>query len=414
MRSIVVAAALIAIAPDLSAQDTGWTIDRFDVRFDVREDRSVDVVERIDVDFGALRRHGIYRDIPVRYQRLAGSGFRAGRTTIDIDLRGVEDGRGNARQTKVERSGNNLRIRIGDPDRTVSGPQTYEIRYRIASALGFFDEHDELYWQVTGTRWPVPIGRATASVTVPAATSGAATGPWEAWCYAGWAGSTSDERCTAEYRGSGRYAYSAGRLEPGEGLTLVAMFPKGVVAPPPLSEKVSSWLLRYGPGFLPLGVIALMTLLWRRRGREPDVGSVVPVWDIPADVPPGPAGALYDQKSDMRDIVAALIDLARRGYLQIEEVPPDTVLGAVDESSFTARILKTLGISTTDWRLTRLRSDTSDLPFYDRLIIDGVFGNDTTRRMTDLHNEFYTHVTGIHEAIYDELVEPSARAELVR
>src|SRR5690606_14605042 len=127
--------------------------------------------------------------------------------------------------------GNRGRIRIGDADVLVTGKQSYVIHYRLASGLGFFEDHDELYWPVTGTEWPVPILHAVANVTLatPAAALASDTTWWSAWCYAGWAESSSNERCTARFIGSAEYHFESGRLDPGEGLTLVAAFPKGIV-----------------------------------------------------------------------------------------------------------------------------------------------------------------------------------------
>ena len=173
------------------------------------------MVERIAVDFGTLQRHGIYREIPVRYRKVIRQGLPLeGRVNVDLDLEQVTDGRGRKLQTKVDR-GDRVRIRIGDPNRTITGRQTYVIHYRLGSGLGFFEDHDELYWQVTGTEWPVPILRASAAVTLPPAEAWAMrdTGGWSAWCYAGWAESSSDQRCRATVVDAGRYRFETGRLE---------------------------------------------------------------------------------------------------------------------------------------------------------------------------------------------------------
>ena len=72
-------------------------------------------------------------------------------------------------------------IRIGDPDRTITGAHTYTIQYRLRGVLNHFKDHDELYLNVVGNGFLVPIDRATASVTAPAAITGVAcfTGPRE-------------------------------------------------------------------------------------------------------------------------------------------------------------------------------------------------------------------------------------------
>ena len=168
---------LLLVAPTLaSAQDSGWTITDFHADYIVHEDRSLGVIERIVVDFNGLERHGIYRRIPVAYKRVVSPGapIPAGRVRFSLRVRGVADGDGNPIPFEVS-GGNEKEIRIGDPDRTVTGRQVYVIDYSLSGGLGFYDGFDELYWQVTGTRWPVPIERASATVLPATSRSGQAT-----------------------------------------------------------------------------------------------------------------------------------------------------------------------------------------------------------------------------------------------
>lgn len=412
-RAVVLLIVLLLPA-SLTAQDTGWVIQSFDAQYSVNADRTIDVIEQITVDFGSLQKHGIYREIPVKYAKVlkAGVPIRAGTLKVGLDVLGVTDEQGRKLGTQVSR-GNYVRIRIGDPDVTVSGVQTYVIRYRLNRGLGFFDDHDELYWQVTGTNWPVPILKASATVALPddrasRASMASRTGGVgsSAWCYAGWAESSSNERCTAEVTGPGLYAFSAGRLDPGEGLTMVAAFPKGVIAAPTAADTLREQASFWWPLLLPLLGFIGMFSRWRAKGRDPDPGSIVPNWHPPAGVPPGAAGTLADQRADMDDIVATLLDLAVRGYIKISEVP-STLMETLGESSFAAKALRTLGLSKTDWVLTRTDKPVpGDLVAYEMAVLDGVFDDgSSTRRMSDLHNEFYTHISEIKDGMYEFLVQ---------
>ena len=391
------------------AQDTGWTIPSFSANYTVNADRSIDVTERIDVDFGPLQKHGIYRDIPVRYAKVVrpGSSIRAGTVDVALMVLDVTDGNGQKLATSITR-GRSVRIRIGDANGLVSGTQTYLIHYRLGSGLGFFADHDELYWQATGTEWPVPILAASATVRIAAARAAATsdTTGWSPWCYAGVAQSTSNERCTARYAGRGLYQFTSGRLDPGEGLTFVAAFPKGVIAPPTASEQFTAKLAIWWPLGVPVvGFLALL-LLWARHGREPDPGSIVPVWNPPKGLPAGAAGALVNQRAGMNDIVATVIDMAVRGYLTINEVAPDGILGSLDEKSFAAKALRSLGVGMTDWNLIRTAKPPGDLVPYEQSVMDGVFEDGVSaRRMSDLHNEFYKHLPTIKKGIYTLLIQ---------
>ena len=391
------------------AQDTGWTIPSFSANYTVNADRSIDVTERIDVNFGPLQKHGIYRDIPVRYAKVVrpGSSIRAGTVDVALTVLDVTDGNGQKLATSITR-GRSVRIRIGDANGLVSGTQTYLIHYRLGSGLGFFADHDELYWQATGTEWPVPILAASATVRIAAARAAATsdTTGWSPWCYAGVAQSTSNERCTARYAGRGLYQFTSGRLDPGEGLTFVAAFPKGVIAPPTASEQFTAKLAIWWPLGVPVvGFLALL-LLWARHGRDPDPGSIVPVWNPPKGLPAGAAGALVNQRAGMNDIVATVIDMAVRGYLTINEVAPDGILGSLDEKSFAAKALRSLGVGMTDWNLIRTAKPPGDLVPYEQSVMDGVFEDGVSaRRMSDLHNEFYKHLPTIKKGIYTLLIQ---------
>lgn len=393
----------------LRAQDTGWTITSFSSNYTVRPDRTIDVVETILVDFGPLQKHGIYREIPVRYRKVVRPGvpIRAGTMKVDLDVLSVTDASGQRLPIKITR-GDRVRIRIGDADELVTGKQSYVIHYRLASGIGFFDDHDELYWQVTGTEWPVPILHAAANVTIatPAASIAPDTTGWSAWCYAGWAESSSDERCTARFTGSAEYHFESGRLDPGEGLTLVAAFPKGIVPAPTAADKAASVAATWWPVALPPLALLFMIGFWWRNGREPSVGSIVPVWRPPQGLPPGAAGALADQKADMDDVVATLLDMAVRGYVTIHEVQFDGLKAIASGDSFLAKTLRSIGIDVTDWELRRTdKPANGELAPYEKSVLDGVFEGMPCRRMSDLHNEFYKHLPDIRKKMYGFLVE---------
>jgi hypothetical protein len=394
---------LLGAAP-LAAQDTGWTITDFAVAYVVNPSRTIDVTETIVVDFGTLRRHGIYREIPIKYRREVDLGIPVGAGTVAVDLQDIRvtDADGRPLGLQVTR-GNVANLRIGDADSYVTGIQTYVISYRLERGLGFFDDHDELYWQVTGTEWPVPILRASATVTLPtASSSGEGLG---AWCYAGHYDSSDQGRCSAEAGANGTYRFATGRLLPGEGLTLVAAFPKGIIAPPTWLDAMVEKLALLWPLGVPFMVFAFMHWRWRKVGRDPGRRSVVPNWKVPRDLPAGLAGTLFDQSADMDDVVAVILGLAVMGYIKISEVPPRTVFGEVDEESFFGKLLTTLGVAKVDWELERLRQgNEGELAAHEQLVIHAIFGLGTTKRMSDLHNEFYKEIPEIKSALYDEVV----------
>ena len=131
----------------------------------IEPDGTIEVHETIVYDFGVVPKHGIFRTIPVRTEQSGKDGYDR---VYPLDVVSVSGSADTPAQYTVEEDGDNERIKIGDPDRTITGEHTYDIVYRVRGAMNAFADHDELYWNVVGTEWSVPIEQATAVVHAPA------------------------------------------------------------------------------------------------------------------------------------------------------------------------------------------------------------------------------------------------------
>lgn len=145
------------------AQDVqGEYIQSFDSNIKINKEGTIDVVEKIVYDFDDLYKHGIYREIPFIKTNNVGK-----KLWLDFDVESVKDESGRSysyKQTEGERL---MRLKIGDANRTITGVHTYIISYKVKGALAYFSDHDELYWNVTGNEWTVPIARITSGVIWP-------------------------------------------------------------------------------------------------------------------------------------------------------------------------------------------------------------------------------------------------------
>src|SRR5947208_2333057 len=157
LPAALLAATLVALQAVPVAADEGWTIDAFDVDISIHQDAIMAVRETLQVDFGTQSHHGIFRDIPVVYEW-----DRDSHRVYDLTVDAVTDGAGRNWPYVVSENGADKEIKIGDPNKTLSGRQTYVIAYTVAGALNGFADHDELYWNVTGQQWAVPITEAGA------------------------------------------------------------------------------------------------------------------------------------------------------------------------------------------------------------------------------------------------------------
>ena len=343
------------------------------------------VVERIRWDFEGAWHHGILRDIPLAYGR-----GRAADYHIGVDAIEVTDAEGRARPWRTSRTGRLLEIQIGDPDRMVNGVEDYWIRYRVRRGLLFFEGHDELYWNAIGHEVLVPIERAHATVYLPAGLDPAAV---EHACFIGRMGSVEQE-CKVT-PGVAALAFVAERsLAPREGLSVVVGLPKGVVREPSAGER---WLARardYGSAWAALPLLALATLvgLWRSRGRDPAGNAAIPVrYEPPDGLSPAEVGTVLDERIDLVDVSATLLDLAVRGYLRIEEVEAGALPFLRDR----------------DWRLVKLR-DAGELRPHEALLFGRLFAAGDQVLVSSLRHRFYAHLPAIRAAI-DEAVSREGR-----
>ena len=167
---------LLTAAPFTARADV---IDSFLSTVHIRTDGAAEVTEEISYDFGTEQHHGIYRDIPVVYNDETGATQR-----INLDSLTVTDGKLSPYVFETFMNGNDLRIKIGDPAKLVTGKKMYEISYVAHGVVGFFPTYDELYWNATGDEWPIKIVDAATRVYAPASTT-------KATCYVGARGSTS-------------------------------------------------------------------------------------------------------------------------------------------------------------------------------------------------------------------------------
>jgi uncharacterized membrane protein YgcG len=298
---------------------TTESIADFQVSATVAADRTVTITERITYDFPSPR-HGIYREIPIRYDRNGGF-YRLRLHVDDVKMDGKEE------PYSVKEASDTLTIKIGEADTYITGRHVYLITYHTDRALNFFPStvseqresngHDEaeLYWNVTGNEWNVPIEKASITIKGP---EGFVASGAQAVCYVGSYGST-DEDCALRTSDENVTIVSKRSLDPREGLTVAVRFPAGMIAPPTPFDVVRQFLFDNGILFLPVVVFIAMLAMWYSRGRDPKGrGTVVPQYEAPRSLTPIEMQALLRQSVDPRGITATIIDLARRGYLRIE------------------------------------------------------------------------------------------------
>jgi hypothetical protein len=288
----------------------------FDSVIEVMRDGSMRVTEVIAVQAeGRQIKRGIFRDFPADYQDRFGR-----RVKVDFEILAVtRDGVQENYFTKPLKNG--VRTYIGNSSVFLEpGEYTYTLSYRTNRQLGFFEKHDELYWNVTGTGWDFPIDKASAAVTLPA---GVPMDTVRHEAYTGRQGAKG-----ADYRSQlddeNRVFFSTSRpLGPHEGLTIVAMWPKGFVDEPDIGTRLG-WFIRDNRAWA-IGIGGILLLLgfyglaWRAVGRDPQTGVIFPHYEPPEDYSPASMRFIRRMGYDHKAFATALVNLAVKGYVKIEE-----------------------------------------------------------------------------------------------
>src|SRR5262245_16454410 len=148
-----------------AAAQKSYSIERFDARIRVNPDASIDVTETISARFVGSW-NGLYRTIPVKYRTAQGLNW-----TLGVTLVSAQDDAGRDLRTETRREGSNIKFKVWIPGAS-NADRSLVLRYRATNGLRFFDEHDELYWNVTGDEWAVPIRAATAEIELPSGAAG--------------------------------------------------------------------------------------------------------------------------------------------------------------------------------------------------------------------------------------------------
>lgn len=367
----------------------------FNDQIRIVHDGTIDVTESITYDFGNIPRHGIYRFIPTIKTNKQGKKY-----ALTISNISVTDKEGRPYTFVKTNSDDTLQLKIGDANNTITGLHTYIISYSVSGALTYFSDHDELYWNSTGDKWTVPIAHSTTVIDIEGGTPVGTT----TICYTGSAGSTASNCSVETVQGQGAQVASNGILEPGEGLTVVFGFKKGLVQVLEPKEVINFYDTPIGKVLKTLMAIgfALISLLWNLvypvwivikwfiKGRDPKplVGEVTAWYDPPKNkvgrfITPSEAGSLVDEKVDTRDIFALVVDLARRGYLTIHaEDKKETVLEKKKypdaevlpyEKAFLLELFKGKEmVNLKNTRLTTLMTNTKN-DLYDLLVENGYF-----------------------------------------
>ena len=315
----------------------------FSSRATLNADSSLEVREDITVNVeGRQIRRGIYRDFPTTYTAPSGRTVRVGFKVKGTLLDGREV------PFKTESISNGVRVYIGDPDKFAPlGKRTYTLTYVTTHQVGFFEEHDELYWNVTGNGWDFAIDEARFTLSIPGDT------PFNSVeFYTGWQGAKGqDARVLPD-----KSVETTAPLGPKEGLTVVYTWPKGIVTPPKIPFYIR-FFEKYTFHFivaLPILLGMAYALLWLRWGKDPPMPTIIPLFSASAGRTPGFLRYVRRMGTDNTCFAADILNLAVKGHLVIQELTPEQLAERSGASGFFGGLAARLAGRT--YALTRTES----------------------------------------------------------
>ena len=289
----------------------------------VHTDGSLTVTETIRVRAeGRNIKRGIYRDFPTSYEDRLGNNY-----TVTLNLLNVQRD-GEPEPFHTDKRSNGIRIYFGSKNHILEhGIYEYRLQFTTSRQLGFFEDFDELYWNVTGNGWVFPIDHASARIELPA---DVAADQLRTDFYTGAQGNnekmaesqTLDKRATSFQTTQGLKAY--------EGLTVVLGWPKGIITEPSTSTKTGYFLNDNGSALaLLLGLLAPLGWYmwnWHRIGRDPKKGVIIPLFKPPVGLTPAACSFVSKMSFSKAAFSAAIISLGVKGYLEIHEEDDDFTL----------------------------------------------------------------------------------------
>ncbi len=369
-------------------------------RIEINQNTSLTITEQIDY-ITDYEKHGIYRYIPVSYNQ---DGQKEVLQITDIT---VTDQNGEKIPFSRTSDGIFLTLKIGDPDTTFSGEKTYVIQYTVERGINQFSDHNELYWDITGEGWQFPVLGSSATIISQFADI------LEADCFSGTVGSD-DGLCNFELGQNQATFEYAQAISYGDNMTVVLKLPKDsqLQFPTPMQLRLLYIKHNWPLFLLPLPTLILF-LWWYKKGRDIEFLSQ-DVFNLDASKPsklrsvfqlkyrepmvyeplksltPGEAGSVLDEKADVQDVVAEILELARKKYLKIE----------VTEK-------KVFFSTTREYEFAKLKDAAADLSEVQSYLFTELFKTGDTVKVSSLKGKFYTVISEAKAKLEASLVAKS-------
>lgn len=368
---------LLSLFIQLQVFSQGFSVTSFSVDITIHEEGYFDVAEKYDLNF-EVPKHGIFRDIQLTYDLLTEEGEQVERQLklSEIEVPGYKFVAPSAFGQKYSE---NARIKIGDANVTLEGPQQYEIRYRVENAFLHESKAIQFYWNIKPSDWYADFYKIDFAVHLP---DGITLDEEDYFLYSGTVGSdvpTSDFQTTYSnntFSGSSKPdVISSG----GEAVTVLLKLPLGSIKE---IKPIWPFWTDYGWTLLLPFVYFGFYSIWKKHGKDDHVTTTTSYYP-PSGMDPAMVGFLIDDSGDTEDLISLIPFWASHGYLTIEEI---------DEKGWFAK---------DDTKLIKLKEIEAEAPLYQRQLFNGLFASKAELLVSSLKEKFYTTMNTANASLKD-------------
>lgn len=379
MRLLIVLVSLFHLSSIINAQ--GFIIKDYHTKMILNPKGYLEVDEKINVFFTESRR-GIIRVIPYKFKIAANTtgekraeGFSKVNSTVSTAITDINV---SDWEYKIENKGSQIAIRIGSPDKYLTGAQEYHIRYIIHDVVTFFEDHAELYYNVIGLEWNAPIEKASYEIILPKDIPDkekyfTATGSF------GSKENKSNNQWTNNRTLSGSITAA---LAEKEGMTVGISFPRDFVIKENYKARGWWWL-----GLLPICFFSLFYWLWKKYGKD-DRFSIQTEYQAPAEISPAIAGYLMNDRHKKRDLTSLIPYWGQQGYLQIREIEHQGMF------SFTKN---------KELEFTQLKALPYNVPQHELRMFNAIFAYGNPIMLGDLKDKLYIQMQHASDEIENHI-----------
>ena len=316
MKRIILTSISLLFLCSLSNVIAKELIQNYESVIKIDSNSSLNITETISVNAeGNNIKRGIYRDFPTQYKDTYGNHYH-----VDFNLLSVMRN-GKPEDYHTEAITNGIRIYIGNKNHLLKhGEHTFTLQYYTNRQLGFFDQFDELYWNVTGNGWAFPILRASAAIQLP---EGVSVNQVKTSAYTGATGEKGANYITSMLDDNHVLFETIEPLALHHGLSIAVNWPKGFVKEPTQEEEIA-WFINDNRaaiiGFSGLFILIIyLFLMWLKVGKDPDEGVIYPQYQPEKNHSPASMRFVKRMGYDKKSFAAALVNMAVKGYVSLTE-----------------------------------------------------------------------------------------------